>query len=193
MACSICIPSSSEDFNKSPKDGICLVITFYQGYHGSFGFSVLTQDLSFSKFIGMDNRDFLVYNMVEQLFNCKGDCMNKYLCSTDEVHKDRVRLVTENFQDNQTINDMSTLFSALSDPTRLKILLALEKAELCGCDLCAITGITKSAVSHQMRILKLTKLVKCRRQGKQIFFSLSDQHVVELLKAALEHVKEEQR
>lgn len=141
----------------------------------------------------MDNGDFLVYNIVEQLFNYKGDDMNKYLCSTDEVHKDRVRLVTENFQSNQTINDMSALFSVLSDPTRLKILLALEITELCGCDLCAITGTTKSAVSHQMRLLKLTKLVKSRRQGKQIFFSLSDEHVVELLKAALEHVKEEQK
>lgn len=116
--------------------------------------------------------------------------MNRYLCSTDEVHKDRVRLAVENLEHDQTIGDMSILFSTLSDPTRLKILLALQKVELCGCDLCAITGATKSAVSHQMRILKMAKLVKSRRQGKQIFFTLSDQHVVELLRAALEHVKE---
>lgn len=119
--------------------------------------------------------------------------MNKYLCSIDEVHKDRVKKVIEKLEDIQTINDMSVLFSTFSDPTRLKILLALEKMELCGCDLCAITNATKSAISHQMRILKMTKLVKSKRQGKQVFYSLADQHVIELLKAALEHVKEEQR
>lgn len=119
--------------------------------------------------------------------------MNKYLCSADQVHKDRVKFVLERLENNQTTNDMSILFSTFSDPTRLKILLALEKMELCGCDLCAITGATKSAISHQMRILKMTKLVKSRRQGKQVFYSLTDQHVVELLRAALEHVKEEQR
>lgn len=119
--------------------------------------------------------------------------MNKYLCSTDQVHKDRVKFVLDKFENDQTIDDMSTLFSAFSDPTRLKILLALEKMELCGCDLCAITGATKSAISHQMRILKITKLIKSKRQGKQVFYSLTDQHVVELLRAALEHVKEKNK
>lgn len=119
--------------------------------------------------------------------------MNKYLCSTDQVHKDRVKFVLDRFENDQTIDDMSTLFSAFSDPTRLKILLALEKMELCGCDLCAITGATKSAISHQMRILKMTKLIKSKRHGKQVFYSLTDQHVVELLRAALEHVKEKNK
>ncbi|HOJ88672.1 MAG: ArsR/SmtB family transcription factor [Pseudothermotoga sp.] len=119
--------------------------------------------------------------------------MNRYLCSTDKVHQDRVKKVIEELEGMEAIDDVSTLFSTFCDLTRLKILLALEKAELCGCDLCAITGATKSAISHQMRILKMTKLVKSRRQGKQIFYSLADQHVVKLLRAALEHVKEESR
>lgn len=119
--------------------------------------------------------------------------MNKYLCSIDQVHENRVKAVVDRLENQQTIDDMSILFSTFSDPTRLKILLALEKMELCGCDLCAITGATKSAVSHQMRILKMTKLVQSRKQGKQVFYSLADQHVVQILKAAIEHVKEEQR
>jgi len=116
--------------------------------------------------------------------------MSKFMCSVDQVHKDRVKVVCEKLEDSQTTHRMSTLFSILSDSTRLRILLALQRMELCGCDLCAIIGATKSAVSHQMRILKLANLVKSRRQGKQIFYSLADQHVVELLKTSLEHVKE---
>ncbi|MEJ5228727.1 MAG: metalloregulator ArsR/SmtB family transcription factor [Pseudothermotoga sp.] len=116
--------------------------------------------------------------------------MNKFTCSVDQVHKDRVEAVRERLEDPETTERMSTLFSTFSDPTRLRILLALQKMELCGCDLCEITGATKSAISHQMRILKIANLVKSRRQGKQVFYSLADQHVVELLKTALEHVKE---
>ncbi len=112
------------------------------------------------------------------------------MCSVDKIHSQRVRDVCKNLEDEQTTERMASLFSTFSDPTRLRILLALERMELCGCDLCAITGATKSAVSHQMRILKMANLVKSRREGKQIFYSLADRHVLKLLKTALEHVKE---
>lgn len=112
------------------------------------------------------------------------------MCSVDKIHSQRVRDTCKNLEDEQTTERMASLFSIFSDPTRLRILLALERMELCGCDLCAITGATKSAVSHQMRILKMANLVKSRREGKQIFYSLADGHVLNLLKTALEHVKE---
>ncbi|WP_202318665.1 ArsR/SmtB family transcription factor [Archaeoglobus neptunius] len=88
------------------------------------------------------------------------------------------------------IVELAEFLQAFADSSRLKILLALSRRELCNCDLSAITGLSVSAVSHQLRILKDKKLVKYRRDGKNVFYSLDDEHVAAILRIAMEHVGE---
>ncbi len=89
-----------------------------------------------------------------------------------------------------TVLQLAETFKVLSDPTRLKILFALSKAELCVCDISCLLGASESAVSHQLRILRAQRLVKYRREGKMAFYSLDDSHIESLFKAGLDHVEE---
>ena len=86
--------------------------------------------------------------------------------------------------------DLSELFKSLGDQTRLKILFALSEHEMCVCDIAALLDMTQSAISHQLRILKQIDLVKNRRDGKTIFYSLSDGHITTILSQGLEHIEE---
>ncbi len=84
-------------------------------------------------------------------------------------------------------------FSALGDPTRVRILDALSHGELCVCDLAAVLRLSQSAVSHQLRLLRSIRLVRPRRDGRIVFYSLDDQHIMSIFKQTLQHVEEEQR
>ena len=92
--------------------------------------------------------------------------------------------------DEDTLFDVAELFKIFGDSTRIRILSALSQAEMCVCDICSVLNMTKSAVSHQLRILRQAKLVKNRRQGKEIFYSLDDDHVLSIINLALEHIEE---
>lgn len=92
--------------------------------------------------------------------------------------------------DENTILNLSETFGALSDPTRVKILHALSKSELCVCDISAVLDMTVSAVSHQLRVLRNMRLVKFRKAGKMVYYSLDDEHIVRLFKVAYDHVNE---
>ena len=83
------------------------------------------------------------------------------------------------------------IFKVFGDSTRTKILSALFEHELCVCDICAVVGMNKSAVSHQLKVLREAKLVKFRKNGKEVFYSLADNHIVMIYKMALEHVRED--
>jgi len=87
------------------------------------------------------------------------------------------------------IQDMAAIFKALGDPSRLKIVLALSQREHCVCDISVICGQSDSAVSHQLRILRSLKIVKNRREGKIVYYSLDDNHVTSLLATSLDHVR----
>lgn len=89
------------------------------------------------------------------------------------------------------IDDVSELFKVLGDPTRTKILFVLERGELCVSDICECVDMTKYAVSHQLRILKASKLVKSRREGREIIYLLDDDHVSQIFDCAMVHVTEE--
>lgn len=115
----------------------------------------------------------------------------KNMCNVDVIHFDKIATVEKKMKSERTIQLLSETFKALSDPTRLKMLLALSQEELCGCDLVELLGVTKSAISHQLRILKNMRIVKYRREGKQIFYSLDDDHVKTLINQSLSHVEEE--
>lgn len=112
------------------------------------------------------------------------------LCDVIEADIERVRAVGEKMQSYETLIELAETFKALADPTRLKILQALSMADLCVCDLSHIIGMTVSAVSHQLRLLRAMRLVKYEKVGRKAFYSLADDHVNLLFKIGLEHVKE---
>ena len=87
---------------------------------------------------------------------------------------------------------LADTFKVLGDPTRIRILDALSRSELCVCDIAARVGLTESAVSHQLRLLRDSRIVRTRRSGRQIFYTLDDQHIVKLHSQGLEHVEERQ-
>ncbi len=88
------------------------------------------------------------------------------------------------------VQEIAATFSVLGDPTRIRILDALASGELCVCDIATLVGISESAVSHQLRLLRGMRLVRPRRAGRQVFYSLDDQHIVELMRVAVTHVQE---
>ena len=89
-----------------------------------------------------------------------------------------------------TVQEIAATFSVLGDPTRIRILDALSAGELCVCDIATLAGISESAVSHQLRLLRGMRLVRPRRAGRQVFYTLDDQHIVQLLRLAVTHVQE---
>ena len=92
--------------------------------------------------------------------------------------------------DEETLYRLAELFKVFGDPTRIRILYALSSGELCVCDIAEVLGMTQSAISHQLRILKQADLVRCRRDGKAIFYSLADGHVQTIMEQGMEHVCE---
>mgnify|MGYP002509650829 FL=1 len=111
-------------------------------------------------------------------------------CGCLLVHEDTVRQVLGGMPDDETLYDLAELFKVFGDSTRIKILYALFEAELCVCDISKLLGLTQSAVSHQLRVLKGSRLVKFRREGKTVFYSLDDDHVRKIIAQGMEHVNE---
>ena len=111
-------------------------------------------------------------------------------CSFLCVHEDVVAQVKNNLPEEDKLLRLADLFKMFGDGTRVRILYVLFEAELCVCDLANLRGMTQSAVSHQLRILKQARLIKSRRDGKTVFYSLSDDHVAMLLRQGMEHVCE---
>ncbi len=112
------------------------------------------------------------------------------VCKIGIVHKDRVKSAQSAIKNEKNIFDASEIFKILSDPTRLKIVMALAKEELCVCDIAALLNLTESAISHQLRLLKNSRIVKHRRDGKMAYYTLDDEHIEDLIKAALRHTSE---
>ena len=109
-------------------------------------------------------------------------------CAETYIHGEQVRAVIGNLVDDQTAVRLAEAFKALSDPTRVRIVSLLAETELCVCDLAAALGMSQSAVSHQLRSLRDLRLVRRRRDGRQIFYTLDDEHVADLFRRGLEHV-----
>ena len=112
------------------------------------------------------------------------------LCHHKIINKKKVENVKKQLIEEELFQEMSDTIKAMSDKTRLKILYALSKNELCVCDLSAVVDMSISLVSHQLRLLRDKKLVKFRKEGKSVYYSLDDDHVVQLIKMAFEHVTE---
>jgi ArsR family transcriptional regulator, lead/cadmium/zinc/bismuth-responsive transcriptional repressor len=106
------------------------------------------------------------------------------------MHSKRVAVARQEASPHDELQRLATIYRVLGDPSRLKIVMALRRDEMCVCDLAALTGTSESAVSHQLRRLKDLALVKARRDGQVIYYSLDDKHVVLLLDIGLRHVRE---
>ena len=111
-------------------------------------------------------------------------------CEEQCVHKKLVDKVLKELPDEDALYDLAELFKVFGDSTRVRILVALFEAEMCVCDISESLGMTQSAVSHQLQILRTNKLVKSRRDGKQIYYSLADEHVVTIIAQGLSHILE---
>ena len=112
------------------------------------------------------------------------------ICDVHVTHRDVVELVRKNIPKEEDVFRLSEFFSLFGDSTRVKILMALEVSEMCVCDIGASLMMSDSAVSHQLRALKTSRLIKSRRKGKFVFYSLCDDHVKPIIDLASEHLKE---
>jgi len=116
--------------------------------------------------------------------------LNNEVCKTLIVHKDILEKVKNSFPDREFLSKLTDLFKVFGDPTRVKILKALLISEMCVCDLSVLLGSSQSAISHQLRILRQSDLVKFRREGKVIFYSIKDDHIKIILDMGQEHILE---
>lgn len=114
----------------------------------------------------------------------------EFCCETEEVHEDLLKIVNETMPDETELYDLAELFKIFGDSTRIRILFVLFEAEVCVCDLASVLNMTQSAISHQLKILKQNKLVKSRREGKSVFYSLADDHVRSIIEMGMDHISE---
>ena len=111
-------------------------------------------------------------------------------CEECQTHEDLLKLVHEQMPDEDELYDLAELFKVFGDSTRIRILFVLFEAEVCVCDLAEMLGMTQSAISHQLRVLKQMKLVKNRREGKTVYYSLADGHIQNIISQGMEHIME---
>lgn len=111
-------------------------------------------------------------------------------CEGKEIHKDRLAIVTAHLPEEEKLYDLAELFKVFGDSTRIRILFVLFEADVCVCDLAEALQMTQSAISHQLKILKQNKLVKSRREGKSVFYSLADEHVRTIIAQGMDHIEE---
>ena len=114
----------------------------------------------------------------------------EFCCESHEIHRDLVQIVEKTMPAETELFDLAELFKTFGDSTRIRILFVLFEAEVCVCDLAQVLNMTQSAVSHQLKILKQNRLVKSRREGKSIFYSLADDHVRTIIAQGQEHIEE---
>ncbi len=115
---------------------------------------------------------------------------NELTCDCLVIHSEAVENVKNAFPDEEVMLNLADFFKIFSDSTRIKILYALDKSELCVCDISSLLNMTISAVSHQLKLLRESNLVKTHREGKVIYYSLADEHVQKIIECGLEHILE---
>ena len=112
------------------------------------------------------------------------------MCDCEVIHEDVVNRVRQSMPEGKDFYDLANLYKLFSDNTRVRILWALSHEDMCVCDLAVLLGMTKSAISHQLKSLRLGGLVKYDKQGKVVFYSLADSHIKEIFEKGFEHVRE---
>jgi ArsR family transcriptional regulator len=112
------------------------------------------------------------------------------VCDCDVIHKETVRRVSRALPKEEDFYDLADLYKMFSDSTRVRILWALSREEMCVCDIAVLLGMTKSAISHQLKSLRLANLVKYDKRGKEVYYSLADSHVKDIFEKGFEHIHE---
>lgn len=115
---------------------------------------------------------------------------NIEVCDCNVIHPEIVHKVKEKMELDEYLFNLADFFKVFGDSTRIRILWALDIEEMCVCDLAVLLNMSKSAVSHQLKVLRTSNIVKNRREGKNVFYSLHDAHVKDILEIGLEHIKE---
>ena len=118
------------------------------------------------------------------------DIVDKLCCDENVIHADRLAAARSKLPEETELYDLAELFKVFGDSTRIRILFVLFGSEVCVCDLAELLSMTQSAISHQLRILKQSGLVKSRREGKSVFYSLADEHVRTIIAQGQEHIEE---
>jgi len=113
------------------------------------------------------------------------------ICECTVIHEDTLQRVREKMPSEEPVYEVSELFRVFGDSTRARIICALNIEEMCVCDLSALLNMTQSAISHQLRILKVSRIVKSRKQGRVVYYSLDDEHIAKIFAMAFDHVMEE--
>lgn len=116
-----------------------------------------------------------------------GKAGHGHVCDVTCIHPDAVEAVRDGLVDRQTSLELSRIFQVMADPTRLRIVSLLAQRELCVCDIAAALDMTQSAVSHQLRVMRISRLVNCRREGRIVYYFLDDDHVLKLFTQGLDH------
>lgn len=114
----------------------------------------------------------------------------KHNCESGEVEAELVFEKREQMPPEEELYELSDFFKIFGDSTRIRILFTIDKGSLCVCEICAILGMTKSAISHQLKILRQNNLIISERRGKNVYYSLADSHVRDIIEKALEHIEE---
>jgi ArsR family transcriptional regulator len=116
--------------------------------------------------------------------------MGDEFCSCDIVHNNIIEMVKQKMPQEEKLYDLAELFKVFGDTTRVKIISALFEAEMCVCDIAELLSMTQYAISHQLRVLRQARLVKHRKEGKVVFYSLDDEHIKTIFNQGLEHILE---
>ncbi|WP_333803712.1 ArsR/SmtB family transcription factor [Sulfurospirillum sp.] len=116
--------------------------------------------------------------------------MGDEFCSCNTLHENIIEIVKQKMPQEEKLYDLAELFKVFGDTTRVKIISALFEAEMCVCDIAELLGMTQSAISHQLRVLRQARLVKHRKEGKVVFYSLDDEHIKSIFNQGLEHILE---
>lgn len=113
---------------------------------------------------------------------------NEFSCDCNIIHQEVVNEVLNKMPEKNTFNKLAELFKLIGDQTRCKILFALDQKEMCVCDLANVLNMTKSSISHQLATLRKSEIVRCRKNGKEVYYTLDDDHIVKLFEIGLEHI-----
>ena len=114
---------------------------------------------------------------------------NEFICDCNIIHQEVVDKIINNMPDSYTFSKLAEFFKILGDTTRAKILFALDQNEMCVCDIANVLGMSKSSISHQLGTLRRSGIVKCRREGKEVYYMLDDDHVQKSFELGLEHIE----
>ena len=115
--------------------------------------------------------------------------INEFMCDCNIIHKDVVESTIKKMPKQSLFDNLAEFFKIIGDLTRTKILFALDQNEMCVCDIANVLGMTKSSISHQLATLKKSGIVKSRRDGKEVYYTLDDEHIKQVFEIAIEHIE----